>query len=141
MKGRKSIMFSCLSAILVFCVVIQPIDSQGDLSGQDMAEDESSQDMMEHDPNILNPINQEGYGRNIPTTVNDNSGKFYTFENLIHLRYYILHYFRISVVQTLQHLMFQCNPILKRQQERKTTHHKNQLVLKQLTQHCNLEFW
>ena len=74
-------MLSCLSAILVFCVVIQPIDAQGDLSGQDMAEDESSQDMMEHDPNILNPINQEGYGRNIPTTVNDNSGKFDTLEN------------------------------------------------------------
>ena len=70
-------MFSCLSTMLVFCVVIQPIDAQGDLSGQDMAEDESSQDMMEHDPNILNPINQEGYGRNIPTTVNDNLGKFH----------------------------------------------------------------
>ena len=82
MKGRDSIMFSYLSAILVFCVVIQQIDAQGDLSGQDMAEDESSQDMMEHDPNILNPINQEGYGRNIPTTVNDNLGKIESLKKL-----------------------------------------------------------
>ena len=81
MKSQDSIIFSCLSAILVFCVVMQPTEAQGDLSGQDMAEDESSKDMMEHDPNILNPINQEGYGRNIPTTVNDNSGKFNTLEN------------------------------------------------------------
>ena len=81
MKSQDSIIFSCLSAILVFCVAMQPTDAQGDLSGQDMAEDESSKDMMEHDPNILNPINQEGYGRNIPTTVNDNSGKFNTLEN------------------------------------------------------------
>ena len=78
MRGQDSITFGCVSAIFVFCVIMQQIEAQGDLSGQDMAEDESSQDMMEHDPNILNPINQEGYGRNIPTTVSDTSGKVYT---------------------------------------------------------------
>ena len=87
MRSQDSITFGCVSAICVFCVIMQQIEAQGDLSGQDMAEDESSQDMMEHDPNILNPINQEGYGRNIPTTVSDTSGKVYTQKNQIHINY------------------------------------------------------
>lgn len=87
MRSQDSITFGCVRAIFVFCVIMQQIDAQGDLSGQDMAEDESSQDMMEHDPNILNPINQEGYGRNIPTTVSDTSGKVYTQKNQIHINY------------------------------------------------------
>ena len=64
-----------MCAILVFCSMMQPLQAQGDLSGQDINEDDSSKDMMEHDPNILNPINQEGYGRNVPTTVGDTLGK------------------------------------------------------------------
>ena len=58
--------------------MMQPLEAQGDLSGQDINEDDSSKDMMEHDPNILNPINQEGYGRNVPTTVGDTLGLLFS---------------------------------------------------------------
>ena len=67
-----------ICAILVFSFMMQPLDAQGDLSGQDINEDDSSKDMMEHDPNILNPINQEGYGRNVPTTVGDTLGMLFS---------------------------------------------------------------
>jgi len=38
-------------------------------------DDQASQDMMEHDPNIINPQNDEGYGDNIPTTISGTSGR------------------------------------------------------------------
>ena len=54
-----------------------PLEAQGGMDGQDVVDDESSKDMMEHDPNIVNPINQEGYGKNVPTSVGDSAGKHF----------------------------------------------------------------
>ena len=45
-------------------------------------DDQASQDMMEHDPNIINPQNDEGYGDNIPTTIGGTSGIQF-FDNVI----------------------------------------------------------
>ena len=54
-----------LSGTVNFCL------AQGDIAEY---EDTSSKDLMEHDPNILNPINQEGYGENVPTSIIDTQG-------------------------------------------------------------------
>ena len=45
-------------------------------------DDQASQDMMEHDPNIINPQNDEGYGDNSPTTISGTSGIQF-FDNII----------------------------------------------------------
>ena len=76
LRCQDKIHFGRFCVLLVLFWLIKPLESQGDMDGQDIVEDESSKDMMEHDPNIVNPINQEGYGENIPTTVGDTSGKY-----------------------------------------------------------------
>ena len=65
---RKSATFYLL------CLLISGVNfclAQGDIAEY---EDSSSKDMMEHDPNILNPINKEGYGANIPTSISETQG-------------------------------------------------------------------
>ena len=58
-----------VTIILLFGV--DPSVAEGGIASND---DQASQDMMEHDPNIINPQNDEGYGDNIPTTISGTSG-------------------------------------------------------------------
>ena len=69
---RKLVIFYLLFLLnsrVYFCL------AQGNIAEY---EDSSSKDMMEHDPNIVNPINQEGYGENIPTTIRESQGSSLT---------------------------------------------------------------
>lgn len=61
-----------LSVTIILILGVDPSLAEGaDMSSND---DQASQDMMEHDPNIINPQNDEGYGDNIPTTISGTSG-------------------------------------------------------------------
>ena len=76
-KCRDKKHFGGFFVLLVLCWMTTPLEAQGGMDGQDVVDDESSKDMMEHDPNIVNPINQEGYGKNVPTSVGDSAGKHF----------------------------------------------------------------
>ena len=57
---------------IILILGVDPSVAEGaDMSSND---DQASQDMMEHDPNIINPQNDEGYGDNIPTTISGTNG-------------------------------------------------------------------
>ena len=53
---------------------VDPSVAEGGIADMSSNDDQASQDMMEHDPNIINPQNDEGYGDNIPTTISGTSG-------------------------------------------------------------------
>ena len=59
-----------LFVTIILIYGIDPSVAEGGIADDDQA----SQDMMEHDPNIINPQNDEGYGDNIPTTISGTSG-------------------------------------------------------------------
>ena len=59
-----------LFVTIILIYGIDPSVAEGGIADDDQA----SQDMMEHDPNIINPQNDEGYGDNIPTTIGGTSG-------------------------------------------------------------------
>ena len=61
-----------ITIILIFGV--DPSVAEGGIADMSSNDDQASQDMMEHDPNIINPQNDEGYGDNIPTTISGTSG-------------------------------------------------------------------
>ena len=68
--------FYHLLLIYVLVVIIfktRPLLAQGGVDEYEA--DDAATDMMEHDPNIINPQNSEGYGTNIQTTINNKSGR------------------------------------------------------------------
>ena len=69
---HKRIHMMCLCTIIVIVSEIRPLLAQADLSVPDT--EDASTDMMENDPNIINPQNNEGYGDNYPTSISDTKG-------------------------------------------------------------------
>ena len=59
-------------ALIVIIFETRPLLAQGGVDEYEA--DDAATDMMEHDPNIINPQNSEGYGTNIQTTINNKSG-------------------------------------------------------------------
>ena len=58
-------------ALLVMCLMANGVSAQAG-QGQDVAQDPSqdaNQDMEMNDPNLVNPQNKQGYGRNVPVQV------------------------------------------------------------------------
>ena len=64
-----------LSFVTIILILgVDPSVAEGGIADMSSNDDQASQDMMEHDPNIINPQNDEGYGDNIPTTISGTSG-------------------------------------------------------------------
>ena len=80
-------------ALIVIIFETMPLLAQGGVDEYEA--DDAATDMMEHDPNIINPQNSEGYGTNIQTTINNKSG-ILLMKSM--LRYIFTYYIPIAVV-------------------------------------------